>query len=101
MIDCIGVQIVFLQTAESLLLAPGQRAASLFTLVTYNCTVFCCKYLHSLVTKYDDSDDDDDALNDDDQHPAVEDGDDSREQRGAAPRHVRHQAHSGVDQGGE
>ena len=97
-----GVQIVFLQTAESLLLSPGQRAASLFTLVTYNCLVFCCKYLHSLVTKYDDSDDDDDdALNDDDQHPAVEDGDDSREQRGAAPRHVRHQAHSRVDKGWE
>ena len=41
---------MFLQAAEGSLLAPGQKAASLFTLVLYNCVNYCLTYLHSLLT---------------------------------------------------
>ena len=34
------------------LLAPGQRTASLFTLVLYNSLTYCLRYLHSLLTSY-------------------------------------------------
>ena len=44
------LQIVFLQAAEVSLLAPGQKAASLFTLVLYNCLSYCLSYIYSLLT---------------------------------------------------
>jgi len=43
-------QIVFLQAAEVCLLDSGQKAASLFTLVLYNCIIFSLKYVHEVIT---------------------------------------------------
>ena len=34
------------------LLAPGQKAASLFSLVLYNCLTYCARYLLTLLTSY-------------------------------------------------
>ena len=42
----------FLQASSVCLLAPGQKAASLFSLVLYNCLTYCLRYLHSLLTSY-------------------------------------------------
>ena len=46
------LQIVFLQAAEVCLLASGQRAASLFTLVLYNCLIFSVNYVISIVNRF-------------------------------------------------
>ena len=45
-------QIVFLQAAEASLLPSGQRAASLFTLVLYNCLMFSANYVMSIVNRF-------------------------------------------------
>jgi len=43
-------QIVFFNTAEALMLPPGQKATSLYTLMLFNSTTYCLTYLYSLVT---------------------------------------------------
>ena len=44
-------QIVFFNTSEALMLPPGQKATSLYTLMLFNSTTYCLTYLYSLVTR--------------------------------------------------
>ena len=45
-------QIVFFNTSEALMLPPGQKATSLYTLMLFNSTTYCLTYLYSLVTRW-------------------------------------------------